>query len=289
MLYSSLFRNKLLFFALICIGNSVFADKKVVNESEQDQELLKKYIELNPIQDTYFNKRKKQRRVRKIEKEFKSLTFDELELNKNIDVKNKNKENAIRYLERMIAICKDQKKICELRLELADLYFDLQFADKASKIYLEYIKLYPGHVNSEYAYFRAINSIFLKTPIPERDQSDTKEIVKLAKEFLAKDSYKKYRNEVTWILDQCNDKLLLSEINTFNFYLRRKNFKASENRLAYIKEQYLKNPKDKKQESLLRDLEGQLKAAKEKRRYIPVYEEPNEKKVKYKRTYSERF
>lgn len=304
MLYSSPFKNKILFFALLCFLQLVFSDEKTVvkleigNQPEtdrpeiKDEDLLKKYIELNPIKDTYFNKRKKQRRVRKIEKEFKSLTLDELELNKNIEVKNLNKETAARYVERMLSICKDQQKIRELRLELADLYYDLQYLDKASKIYLEYIKLYPGNINSEYAYFRAINSLFLKTLIPERDQADTKDTVKLAKAFLEKESYKKYRDQVIIILDQSNKKLLLSEINIFNFYLKRKKIKASEGRLAYIKEHYLKNPKNESEKSLLLDLEEQLNALKENRRYVPNYQKKYEEaraKAKSKRPYTERF
>lgn len=215
--------------------------------------------------ENFFNRKKKKREKKVGEyfaKEFRDLTMDELEHNKNIDLKHNNRESAARYLERMISICKDQGKICELKLELANVYFEDNILDKATRCYRDFLRLYPGNPNSEFISYRLIAALYKQTNSCERDQSETRETIKLANEFLAKDTFVKYRDRVRWIVDQCYKKLLDSEIEIFNFYLGRKKIAAAEKRLEGIKEEYLNNPKNDQDKGLLSDLEEQLKALK---------------------------
>ncbi len=276
--------------------------------SQNSQNDVKEIKESSKKDDSFFNRRKREKKIGAyLKKEFKELTFDELEFNKNLDLKNNKKEGAVNYLERMIAIWKpnpkqnETDKLCKLRLELADLYFDLELLEKAARNYKEFLKNYPGNENAEYVYYKLICCLFNQSGTSERDQAETKEACKLANEFLERETFVTYKDKVKKILALCNKKLLDVEINIFNYYLNRsvvkRNYLPAQQRLDYIKENFLNNPQTEEGKKLLFDLEEQLKAFKEKRRYVPQYLKDKEpfyraflpKRDKKKRPYGQRF
>ncbi len=277
------------------------AQKNPVSDLKVNENVSKK-------NESFFNRRKREKKIGAyLKKEFKDLTIEELEFNKNLDLKNNNKEGAARYLERMIAIWKpnpkqkDSDRLCQFRLELANLYFDLGLLEKASRSYKEFLKNYPGNTNAEFVYYKLICCLFNESGVSERDQAETKEACKLASEFLERETFVTYRDQVKKMLALCNKKLLDAEINVFNYYLNRsvvkKNYLPAQQRLDYIKENFLNNPQSQEGKKLLSDLEEQLKAFKEKRRYVPQYLKDKEpfymaffpKKDRKKRSYGQRF
>lgn len=252
--------------------------------TESLSEKFKKSKRKNKI-DPYFDKKGN---AKLIDRDFKEMTFDELKHNKGYHEKNKEpKETIIHYVERMIVVSKDEAKIRELRLENADLYFDLGRFDKALTIYNDFVKAYPGNEKAEYAAYKAILSRFSMMLPYDRSQEQTKDTLKAAKEFINNNSYTKHVKEVKNIIEQCNERLLQSELKVYNFYLFRGKIRSAEKRLKCIKSQYLEN---KKYAYLVDDLDEQLKAAKSGKEYTPKYEIENiGKPAKPKVNYALRF
>lgn len=234
---------------------------------------------------------KKVEKLKLINKNFSDLTFEELEHNKMVYLESDaDKDVLTKNLERMLSLCKEQHKICNLRLELADLYFNSNKLDKAANCYKEFVKNYPGNDKAEYCSYQEIVSLFNQTLDPDRDQGKTKEALKLSQDFIKKGTDKEYIKKVKEIIRKCNKKLLEAEINIFYFYLRKKNFKATQKRLDYLKKEFFKNPKNK----LLTKLEEHIKLAQENKVYEPVdlqaYDKDKQSApIKPKKPYVERF
>lgn len=245
-------------------------------KSETNKVDIKPETKLTEKSSDSSNKINKKIKVKKetlVNKDFKSMTFEELEHNRKLHAAvGSEKDIELKYTERMIAICKDQNVICKLRLEQADIQFDLGNLDKAATSYQEFIKLYPGSKDVEYANYKAILAKFDPYLSCDCDQTGTKEALKMAKEFIKNDSYAKYKDKVEDLAKRCSEKLLNCEIHLYNFYLekgkKRKKFKAAENRLEGIKNQFFSEEKDS---SLLAEMEEQLKAAKQGKDYNPEY------------------
>lgn len=171
-------------------------------------------------------------------KTISTMTFDELKERKQELIKT-DKKNAIKYLERMVPICNDLEELKTIMLELAQLLFDTEDYTKASKMYHEFTLLYPGCDEVEYAMFQAIISSFKLTLDAEHDQSKTAETRELAQAFLDRPSFVNHKKEVEEIAHKCDARIFESEVNIFNFYMKRGNYVAAKTRLSTIKETYL--------------------------------------------------
>jgi len=172
-------------------------------------------------------------------KKISDLEYKELKKEKTRLLAKGDKYLAIKYLERMAPLCSDLAERAAILLELADLLFETNHMVKAERLYLEFLNLFPGDKRAEHANYHAIVCCFNQTKDYFRDQSKTQEVVELAKEFLSrKEVFTTYTDKVVSILKQCHEKLLESEMNIFNFYLKQGKILAAETRLKNIEREY---------------------------------------------------
>lgn len=188
------------------------------------------------------SKKGKKAKTKSVRKTYSTMDYDELKVAKDQYKASKNYETTAKYLERMITLCDDKKtnEKAEIIIELADLLFDQEKFDDAAKHYTEFIKLYPGNKNIEYASYRAIVCCSKKILSPDRDQSKTEETIALADKFLERaDVFTTYEKEVRTIQQQCYQVLAASELNVSSFYIIHGDFKAAQQRLAHVRTEWL--------------------------------------------------
>lgn len=148
---------------------------------------------------------------------------------------------AIKYLERLIIVTENVNELKKYRIELADYYFEAGEFEKAGKLYAQYLEYYPGSIQREYVEYKIILCRFYATLQSDRDQSKTKETLILTQNYLEKsDIYTTYIQDVQQIQHASYIKLVEAETEIVQFYLRRNKYKAAENRLAHIKNDYLR-------------------------------------------------
>ena len=173
------------------------------------------------------------------------MTFDELIVAKEQAVKANKVDSVILYLEQMIKICEDATAFADLFLELADLYFEKQSYDKALRMYGEFVALYPGSNQIEYAEYKAILCSFLCTLDEERDQTRTEETITRANNFLERENiFVEYSGKVRKILKQCYEKLTKSDLLICQFLLNQKasarnNYANVDRRIEAIRTEYI--------------------------------------------------
>ncbi len=182
-----------------------------------------------------------------------------------------NKEIAAKYLDRMAKICDDPNERADVLVELADIQFDIGDLRKSEKTFREFIELYPGHQKIEYSYYKALLCSYFHTLSPDRDQTATYTAIKLADDFLDRmDLFVEYQDEVKRIKRECYHKLVDSELAVCDYYLARSNFKAVENRLEVVRNQFM--PEVPEIESQLISFESNLAL---KRAEFMAYQEKN--------------
>jgi len=172
-------------------------------------------------------------------KHVKSMTYQEALLAKESALASNNHEYAIDTLNRMIALGSNLDEVQQARLELADVLFETGELEEAEKKYKEFLALYPNSEHVEYARYRTVLCCFYETLDADRDQTKTKESIKLAQEFLRNDKYQNYAADIRTIMTYCTDQLFDSEMRIFAFYLEeQKDLTAAERRLTALKEQF---------------------------------------------------
>jgi outer membrane assembly lipoprotein YfiO len=189
----------------------------------------------------------------------KDMTYEELKLAKDSATASGNHENAVDCLNRMIILGTDLHELQYTRIELADTLFESGELEDAEKKYKEFLALYPNSEHVEYARYRTVLCCFYQTLDADRDQSKTKESVKLSQEFLKNEKYQQFAQDVRTIQTYCTDQLFDSEARIFAFYLEeQKDVVAAQRRLDDIKEQF---STVKRLAPLLLDLECKLAQA----------------------------
>lgn len=194
-------------------------------------------------------KKRRQRKKKTIKKDEKieqrktlsNMKFEELKKNKDECLAKNDKKIALKYLEKMVPLCNDLEELSGIMIELANLFFDLEQFNKATTMYQEFAKLYPGSKNVEYALYKAIEANYKMISGPERDQTKTYEIIELANRFLVRPSFTHYKKEVTTILVKSRERLLENEIGITNFYLKQGKTKSAKKRLDGIRKDHLEH------------------------------------------------
>ena len=177
------------------------------------------------------------------EKRTEDLTFDELKQKTLSSLERKKADASIENLEKLISQHPDNQNISEYKLMLADLYFDNGNLPSAYELYKHYTEFYPSDPKAEYASYRSILSKFYQTLKPDCDQTDTDDAIKLCKNFITNPKFHEYKSDVKDIQNTCERKLIDKEVYVYNFYLKKGNYKAAQNRLNYLRNNYLeKNP-----------------------------------------------
>jgi outer membrane assembly lipoprotein YfiO len=171
------------------------------------------------------------------------MSFDELKQKTLTAIEKQKNDEAIEYLEKMVAQNPDNEQISEWKLKLADLYFESGNLPSAQQMYERFIQFYPSDSNAEYAHYHSILSKFYQTLRIDCDQSDTQDAIKLCNEYLAKSTFVKYKSDIKDIQNTCERKLIDKEIYVYDFYLNKGNYAAAQKRLQDLKDNYLiKNP-----------------------------------------------
>jgi len=184
--------------------------------------------------------RKKTKEPRKKKKRFGQLGYEELKKEKDRQIARGDHYLAIKYIEQMIPLCTDLGELSSIMLELADLLFKSELFVKAERLYKEFLSMYPGDPKAEYASYQAIVCCHKQTSDFFRDQTKTKEAIELAHEFIArKEVFTTHLEDVVKILQTCQEKMMQSEMNVFNFYIKQGNFLAAQTRLDNIGKEYI--------------------------------------------------
>jgi outer membrane assembly lipoprotein YfiO len=178
----------------------------------------------------------------KHEKQPTEMSFNELKNKALALVEKKKGEDAIEYLERLISQYPENQDIFEYKFILADLYLKVGRLDAAYRLYKNYTQLYPSEVKVEEAHYKSILSKFYQTLKVNKkcDETDAQKTLEQCKDYLSNDSYKKYRTDVRDIQFTCERRLIDKEVYVFNTYLRRKKFQSAQNRVDYLRTEFLK-------------------------------------------------
>ena len=151
----------------------------------------------------------------------------------------KDYDTATKYLDALRMVCTDTEELKNILLQLADLYYLRQEWAKAERAYNEFVMLYPGAQKCDYAHFRAVLCGSKLCLEPDRDQTKTQEVLKLADEFIIAHKTSEHLVEVTELATECREKLLASDVNVFNFYMHNKNYRAAQKRLDTITKEHI--------------------------------------------------
>ncbi len=182
-----------------------------------------------------------------LHKQTKSMSFAEATKAKNYYLKEKLYDMAIKCGQRLLAVSGDQDVMRATRLELAELFLEQQKYADAERYALEYQKYYPGADEALRAEYIAIRANYLAKLTSHRDQEKTKTTIRLADEFLEKHPQDKlYTQSVRDMQHACYLTLIRSEINIITTHLHTfrnthndKVLAAAQQRVDYIKKQYL--------------------------------------------------
>lgn len=173
------------------------------------------------------------------EKRKDQMTFEELSTKAVACIEKKKGEDAITYLEQIIAQFPDHPQTSKYKMLLAEAYFNEERYPAAHQLYNHFNQFYPADIQAEYAKYKAIMAMFNQTLATDCDQSETNETIKLCQEYLQNNSFKTYRKEITDICNNCENQLMEKEIYIFNFYLHQGKYDAAHNRLQHLRKKYL--------------------------------------------------
>ena len=155
-------------------------------------------------------------------------------------------EDAIVYLEQIIAQYPEAQDIFEYKFMLADLYLKVGRLEEAHHLYKNYTQFYPGEVRAEEAHYKSILSKFYQTLKVSKDcdDTDTKKTIKQCKTYLGNITFAVHRSDVKDIQYTCERRLIDKEVYVFNTYLRRKKYQSAKSRLDYLRKTFSeKHPK----------------------------------------------
>lgn len=180
-----------------------------------------------------------------LNKYFKDMNYEELKEKRKEYIEANNMSIIIKYTERMLTLCQDVHAIANHLLELADAYFNDGSLLKAEAVYRQFVHLYGGSKKVEYATYKAVLCSFNRTLTHDRDQSKTESTIELCDEFLARDVFTQYKDQVIAIRKDCYQKLADNEFYIVDFYMHpaRQNKKAAltaaQRRLKVLREEWL--------------------------------------------------
>lgn len=172
------------------------------------------------------------------------LTLVELERARDYYLIIDEQDTAAKYVEEMIRQSNDPKQLKELRLQLADLYFETGRMEAAGKLYAMYLTLYPGDEYRAYAHYQAILCRFYMSLNADKDQTGTTDALILAQEYINRakhdtTNYAFYLKDVEDVRTQCSKKLYESDMSIFNFYLNKGSYNACKVHLANMKTRFV--------------------------------------------------
>jgi len=170
---------------------------------------------------------------------FSNMTFDELKVAKDAHKEKKHFDVVEKYLERMIALCENINERADLIMELADTHFSQAEYEPAKTKYEEFERLYPGNTQLERAKKQIILCSQKAILSVDRDQSPTEETFRLTKEYLERDAFTEFKDEIVVIKKECETLLAQSECGVTQFYIKQGNHESAKRRIEHIRTTYL--------------------------------------------------
>lgn len=194
---------------------------------------------------------------------FSEMTLAELKEARKKQQEAKNTEAVLKYTERMLRLAEDFEEGSALMLEYAGMLYDNGNIKKAGGLYSQFAELYPGNPHIEEALYKAVVCSFYNTLSFDRDQTETQNTITLADKFLGYSTFAQYRKQVLDIRLQCYQRIIQSELNVCDYYLKNKQPKAITKRLEHVRSKWLaKVPEYESQvlsyEIRLAELEGNV-------------------------------
>lgn len=175
------------------------------------------------------------------------MSLDELTAKAETNITRKKNDDAISYLEEIMARFPDSPKVAEYKMKLADLYAKEGRNDQAHEMFEHYNQFYPSDSKAEYAKYQALKAMHRQTLSTDCDQTETEKTIEHCKEYLANNAYTAYRSEIEGIQNECQNKLIDKEVYVFNFYVQQEQYEAAHNRLKNLKEKFASNAELKPQ------------------------------------------
>lgn len=199
----------------------------------------------------------------------KDLNVEELRIRLAIDYARGYESDRQKIIDQLIIMSTDQQEVQQLRLERADIYFDDGKMKEAARYYREYVKLYPGSKDRDYAEYKKILCNFYAQLVPPHDQTRTTKTLDMITAYLEQESLEQaFRDEVKKIQTTCYNDLFEHEKGIFNFYAKQHNIKAAEARLKNIQKTFVPTGRFDAQclelEAYLAHLQGNTELLKEK-------------------------
>lgn len=168
-------------------------------------------------------------------KRISSMNYEELVEAKNYQLDRNNLTSAIKYVKQILKMAPNPQAYMYHMIELGDLLFAHGDYVEALQIYTAFCQTHAGNPLSEYAGIRAIICSLIQTRDNDRDQSQTEATILLADQFLTRSSmYQTYTPLAQEIRTLCYHKLIATEANIFQFYIKQNNLIAARKRLDYI-------------------------------------------------------
>ncbi len=177
--------------------------------------------------------------AKKTTKSKEEMGFDDLKTNALVGLEQKKYDNATEYLEKIVAKFPEHHDAGKHKLTLADTYFKMGKYPSAEKLYSHFSAYYPSDNKAEYAQYKAIRSQFYQTLRTDCDQTATEYTIQHCKKYCENPTFIKYLKDVQDIQNTCEHKLINKEIYVYNFYLKQKKYDAAQNRINYLKDNYL--------------------------------------------------
>jgi outer membrane assembly lipoprotein YfiO len=131
-----------------------------------------------------------------------------------------------------------QESIKTYKLDLADFCFGIKDWEKASAAYEEFLMLYPGSKEFEYAQYKAILCTFYLSLSFDRDQSGTQKAIAMCQLFLQRAKEVKFIEETQTILTSCRQRLFDHEIYVLETYLKQAKVGSALKRIEYIQKEF---------------------------------------------------
>ncbi|AXK60678.1 hypothetical protein C0J27_02900 [Candidatus Chromulinivorax destructor] len=137
-------------------------------------------------------------------------------------------------LERLISLSDNHAGVKKYKLQYADSHFAMNHLEIAATYYEDFATLYPSSNEAIYAAFKSIGCMFQLSLSPDRDQTNTKKTIALAKTFLKEHPGHELNAEVEEIIATCYTRLFDHEVYVFNYYVKRKKFPSARLRLDFF-------------------------------------------------------
>ena len=225
-------------------------------------------------------------------KKIENLTYDEALKVYAYYKKLGKKQQLGQTIQRILALSTDHDLIDTLLIELADIEFEFEHYPKAEEFYAQHAQLYPGGSRLDYVMKQTIEASFKQLLEPHRDQTKTKDTIRVATKFLSIfPAENQYSERVAYILQTCYMNLIEHELNQVVFYLNRytltqqqKTLDAAWQRLMFLNREivpYSTNPAIKKAGELITEAQQQEQPKKD-RASIEKLIDPLQKAIKKK-------